>query len=156
VTYLQDTERRQLLLKDEYLHIQKTVVELDGRAITIKAWTVSFSLAALIGAFVAHKAAILLVSAFSASLFFVIEGFWKHNQQAFYFRSELIERYFAGHLEQLEPFQIDRHWVQFDRDRRLRDYLKAMLRPHVYLPHAPIIALAVVLYVLARLGWVHV
>jgi hypothetical protein len=125
---MQDTERRQLL-KDEYLHIQKTVVELDGRAITIKAWTVSFSLAALIGGFVAHKAAIFLVSAFSALLFFIIEGFWKHNQQAFYSRSKLIERYFAGQFEHEEfaPFQIDFHWVQFDRSRSLRDYLKSGL-----------------------------
>ena len=79
---MQDTERRQLL-KDEYLHIQKTVVELDGRAITIKAWTVSFSLAALIGAFVAHKAAIFLVSAFSALLFFIIEGFGSTTNKRF-------------------------------------------------------------------------
>lgn len=152
---MQDTERRQLL-KDEYLHIQKTVVELDGRAITIKAWTVSFS--GTDWSLRCAQSRHLFCVGIQCTFVFFIEGYWKHNQQAFYFRSELIERYFAGQLqdEQLEPFQIDRHWVQFDRGRQRLDYLKAMLRPHVYLPHAPICALGVALYVLARLGYIQV
>lgn len=154
---MQDTERNQFL-KDEYLHIQKTIVELDGRAITIKTWTVSFSLAALIGAFVTHKPSVFLVSAFSALMFFVIEGFWKHNQQAFYSRSRLLEQYFANPaiFENLEPFQIDRFWVEFDKGRHRRDYAKEMLRPHVYLPHAPIFALGVLLYILSWCGYLNV
>lgn len=154
---MQDSERNQFL-KDEYLHIQKTIVELDGRAITIKTWTVSFSLAALMGAFVTHRPEIFLVSSFSALMFFLIEGYWKHNQQAFYFRSNLLERYFADpeQFEKIEPFQIDRFWVEFDKARRRRDYAKELLRPHVYLPHAPIFALGVFLYALSWFGFLNV
>lgn len=55
-------------LQAEYLHLQKVIEDFDGRALTIKAWSITFSLVALAGAFASHVTAVLLVSSISALL----------------------------------------------------------------------------------------
>lgn len=46
---MNDDQLRAALLA-EYLHLQKAVEDMDARAVTIKAWSISFSLAAVAGA----------------------------------------------------------------------------------------------------------
>jgi len=65
---LDEKERRELL-KAEYLHIQRVIEDFDGRAVTIKAWSISFSMVALAGSFASHTPAALLVASLSAFLF---------------------------------------------------------------------------------------
>ena len=38
-------------LQAEYLHLQKVIEDFDGRALTIKAWSVTFSLVTIAGFF---------------------------------------------------------------------------------------------------------
>ncbi|HTD36269.1 MAG TPA: hypothetical protein VK669_02050 [Candidatus Limnocylindrales bacterium] len=149
---LDESERRQLL-KDEYLHLQKTFVDLDGRAITIKAWTASFSLAALTGAFAAHSSLVFLLSSFSAFVFCLIEVMWKQIQYAFYGRSTAIERFFAGLNPDIAPFQIDHYWVQSHKERDFWSYVQILLKPHVFLPHGPIAVVGIILFIMATLKW---
>lgn len=149
---MQDSERRQFL-KDEYLHIQKTIVDLDARAISIKTWTVSSSLAAIIAAFVSKNEVVFLLSAFSSLLFYVSEVYWKINQQGFYGRSDRIEQCFSGKIKRLDPFQIDRHWVEFEQQKRRSHLWSVMRKQHVHIPHIPILILSVSLFVMVKTGW---
>ena len=57
------------LLKQEYLQLQSTIEGFDGRVLTIKAWSVTFSMMALVGAFAAHAAPALLIAVFGSCLF---------------------------------------------------------------------------------------
>ncbi|MCA9138881.1 MAG: hypothetical protein KDB00_19050 [Planctomycetales bacterium] len=147
---------RDSLLKDEYLHIQSVIESFDGRMLTIKAWSVSFSLAALGGAFAAHVAEVLLIASLSAFMFWLIEGFWKTFQYAHYNRSVKIEEYFAGTGEDLVPMQIGSSWlVQWKRGGRAR-LVRIMTWPHVYLPHGAVFALGILLYCLCVIGLITV
>ena len=147
---------RDELLKDEYLHIQSVIEEFDGRMLTIKAWSVSFSLAAFAGAFAAHAAEVLLIASLSACMFWLIEGLWKTFQYAHYYRSIQIEEYFSGKTAAIEPMQIGSSWqVHWKRGGRKRLY-RIMRWPHVFLPHGVVFLLGVVLYVAAIVGVVRV
>ena len=71
-------------LQAEYLHLQKAVEDMDGRAVTIKAWSISFSLAAVGGAFASKASNVLLLACASAVLFWWLEARWKTFQDAYY------------------------------------------------------------------------
>jgi hypothetical protein len=145
---MKDSETRELL-KSEYLHLHKVIVDFDGRAITIKAWSVSFSLVALVGAFTLHAAAALLISSFSAALFWLIEGYWKTFQYAHYERMRVIENYFRGERKALVPLQINASWIKQWRADGAKRLAQVMAWPYVALPHALVVILGVALYWLA-------
>jgi hypothetical protein len=142
---MKDSETRELL-KSEYLHLHRVIVDFDGRAITIKAWSVSFSLVALVGAFTTHAAAVLLISSLSALLFWLIEGYWKTFQYAHYDRMRVIENYFRGERKALVPLQINASWIKKLRADGSRRLARVMAWPYVALPHALVVILGVVLY----------
>lgn len=136
------------LLKDEYLHIQSVIESFDGRMLTIKAWSVSFSLAAFGGAFATHSAEVLLIASLSAFMFWLIEGFWKTFQYAHYNRAVKIENYFASGEEEIAPMQIGSSWqIQWKRGGKKRLF-RIMAWPHVYLPHGAVFALGILMYYL--------
>jgi hypothetical protein len=151
---MEDSEMR-ALLKDEYLHLQKVIEEFDGRAITIKAWSVTFSLVVLVGAFASHVAAAVLIGSFSAALFWTIEGYWKTFQYAYYDRSGKIERFFAGEINQLVPLQIGSSWFKRWKTGGNRRLLRIMFWPHVALPHVLIFFVGLLLFALGKLGIVR-
>ena len=107
-----DEELKVQLLKDEYLHIQNIIETFDGRAITNKAWSVSFSLAALASAFATHSSFVCLVASFSSLLFWLIEGYWKTFQYAYYERTGKIENFFLNQSENIVPLQIGTSWYK--------------------------------------------
>jgi len=139
-------------LKDEYLHLQKVIEDFDGRAVTIKAWSVSFSLAALVGSFVSHASSVLLLASFSTLLFWITEAFWKTFQYAYYDRAGKLERFFAGDLKDLVPFQIGASWYNRWSKGGTKRFLRIMFWPHVALPHVAILFVGVGLYLLALGG----
>lgn len=99
-------------LVQEYLFLQKTVEEFDGRSLTIKAWSVTFSAAGLGFAYQQHNKILLLVAAGSALVFWIVEAIWKYRQRAFYPRIFEIERWFKNHTKPKDsaPFQITTRW----------------------------------------------
>jgi len=145
-------EQLRSALQAEYLHLQKVLEDFDGRALTIKAWSVSFSLVALGGAFASHSAPVLLVSCISAMLFWVIEGSWKTFQYAHYARSGEIEEYFRGERQVDFAFQIGTSWSKAWHTGGFPRLKKVLLWPHVAMPHVVVAAAALVLFVLAHLG----
>ena len=151
-----DVSSKDELLKDEYLHIQSTIESFDGRMLTIKAWSVSFSLAAFGGAFAAHASEVLLIASLSAFMFWLIEGFWKTFQYAHYNRSSKIEQYFSGNLDEIQPMQIGSSWQTQWKRGGTRRLLRIMSWPHVYLPHGVVFGLGIALYVVSSLGLIKV
>ena len=136
---MDESEKRQLL-KDEYLHIQNVIEGFDGRAITIKSWSITFSFAALVGAFVSHSPAVFLLAGFSAVLFWLIEGYWKTFQYAYYDRSGKIEDYFAEKRKDIIPLQIGRDWFKRWQGGGSKRLWRIMFWSHVALPHVAIVA----------------
>jgi len=145
-------EKRNELLKDEYLQLERSILEFDGRALTIKAWSVTFSLVAVVGAFASHASAVLLIAAFGSCMFWAIECMWKTFQYAFYERINEIEDYFAGKCEPPDPLQIGRAWYSRWSGMGAGKFLCMLSWPRVATPHALVALLAVTLFVLHAVG----
>lgn len=148
-----DDDKRTELIAQEYLQLQKVVEDFDVRAVTIKAWSVTFSAAGLGAAYLQAQPVLLLISALSALVFWMVEALWKTNQQAYYPRIREIEKYFAegGKGEAIAPFAIGTAWSA--AFRRKRGYWRAfaiMGWPHVALPHIVVVAAALALLALSQ------
>lgn len=139
-------------LQAEYLHLQKVIEDFDSRAISIKAWSITFSLAAIGGAFVSDAYLVFFIAALSALMFWILEAVWKSFQTGYYERSEAIERYFNGNGTLTAPFQIGTAWFRHWNAGGNRQWLKIMLWPHVALPHAVVAVIGGLLFALSALG----
>ncbi|MCE1247363.1 MAG: hypothetical protein LWY06_12020 [Firmicutes bacterium] len=140
-------EDNRKLLESEYLHLQKVIEEFDGRALTIKAWSVSFSLAAITGAFVSKAKPVFLIASLSSVVFWLIEALWKSFQQAYFLRINEIEKYFENEvLGPPVPFQISKSWKQSWTKDLLQKLIRYMFWLHVCLPHIVICILGIILY----------
>jgi hypothetical protein len=147
-----EEQQKNSFLKDEYLHLQKVIEDFDGRAVTIKAWSITFSLVVIVGAFASHAPTALLLGSLSSALFWLIEGFWKTFQDAYYERAHHIEEFFAGARRDLVPLQISRSWQQRWRKGGSPRLLRIMSWPHVALPHAVVLIVGVGLYAFHVMG----
>ena len=136
-------------LQAEYLQLQKTIEDFDARALTIKAWSVTFGLTALAGAFASRSRTVFLISSSSAALFWYLETTWKVFQQAYYSRSLQLERHFRGETIVEHPLQISSAWHNAWSRTERRGYWRVACWPHVALPHAIVVATGVVLCFLA-------
>jgi hypothetical protein len=144
------TDKQRLkFLKQEYLQLQQTIEGFDGRVLTIKAWSVTFSMMAPVGAFAAHAPPALLIAVFGSRLFWWIECMWKTSQYASYRRLSVLEDYFAGKGEPPAPFQIGRSWYERWSSLGVRRMFRILFWPRVALPHAAVALLGSPLYVLA-------
>jgi hypothetical protein len=144
--------KRDELLKDEYLQLERSILEFDGRALTIKAWSVTFSLVAVAAALANRAPAVLLVAAFGSLMFWSIEGMWKTCQYAFYERINEIEDYFAGKAKAPSPLQIGRAWYRRWSGMGAGKTLRILAWPRVAVPHALVALLGVVLFALHAAG----
>jgi len=133
-------------LRQEYFHLQKTVEDFDQRALSIKTWSVTVSMAG-IGVAITQKAPIILVlSGVSALLFWVMEVLWKSFQLAYYYRIRQIESHMKG--EAIEGFsspEINRAWGIGWREH---SPLQFLWWPHICLPHIIVFFAGLALWVL--------
>lgn len=139
-------------LQAEYLHLQRAVEDMDARAVTIKAWSISFSLAAVAGAFASKAASVLLLACASAVLFWWLEARWKTFQDAYYGRIDALERHFRGEQALTSALQIRAAWYASWNGGSRGRLWRIMSWPHVALPHAAVAALALLLYGLEWFG----
>lgn len=139
-------------LKEEYFHIQKVVEDFDAKSLTIKAWSVTLSMAGIGAAYFQGKPFILLLAAISALLFWLIEGYWKTFQYAYYARIWEIENYACGKQAHIANFQINAAWSKSWHAGGTKRLLRALKWPHVALPHVAIFFGGIGLYALARFG----
>ena len=138
------------LLAQEYFRLQEAVEAFDSRALTIKAWSVTFSAAGLGLAYEQKTPVLLLIAAGSALAFWLVEAMWKVSQQSYYQRIRAIEAHFRGDKATV-PLQIAASWHRsFIARGRYRDALRLMAWPHVAMPHVLVAIAGVALWLLAR------
>lgn len=136
-------------LQAEYLHLQKTIEDFDSRALTIKAWSVTFGLVSIAGAFASHSYIPFLISSISTAFFWLLEIEWKLFQISYYSRSNLIEAHFRGEAKVEHPFQIGSSWYSAWKTIRIQRVKQVTLWPHVALPHAFVMILGTLLFFLS-------
>lgn len=142
-------------LQAEYFYLQKVIEDFDSCAIAIKAWSITFSLTAIGGAFASKAHFVFLIASVSALMFWILEAVWKSFQTGYYQGSEAIERYFNGSGTLTAPFQIGDTWFQHWSAGGNRQWVKMMLWPHVALPHAVVVVIGGLLFaysVLSQVG----
>jgi uncharacterized membrane protein len=133
-------------LQAEYYHLQKTIEDFDGRALTIKAWSVTFGLAALLGGFAGQARTAFLFAAAGAAMFWLLEAAWKLFQLGYYARVEQIERHFRGEAAIDVPHQISASWQSWWKSQSRQRLGRVALWPHVALPHVFVVVAGVVCY----------
>lgn len=133
-------------LRQEYFHLQETVESFDEKALTIKAWSVTLSMAGIGAAFTAKVSLLLLLSSVASLLFWLVEGSWKTFQQANYYRLRKIEDYMQGKIsaDDFRMPDITGGWSVGWKNVKL---LEIMLWPHVFLPHAIVVVAGITLWV---------
>jgi hypothetical protein len=140
-------------LQAEYLHLQKTIEDFDGKALTIKAWSITFSLGVFVGAFASGKAAVLLVAAGASALFWLLETMWKAFQLGYAARVDEIEAHFRGAAATpTPPHQISAAWRRRWKATPASEFWRMACWPHVALPHAAVSAAGLLLFGLQHAG----
>lgn len=147
-----DDATRLDLLREEYLHLQSTIEAFDERALSIKAWSVTFSLTAIAGAFASTSPAVLSLAGVSAVLFWILEALWKTFQDGYLGRARALERWFAATSRgeappAPAPLQIGRDFQDRVSAGGVSRFLTLATRLHVALPHAFVALLAAGLWV---------
>ena len=135
-----DRSRHDEWLIQEYLQLQTLVDGFHARALTVKAWSVTFSATSLGFAYVEDEPALLAVATVSALVFWLVESVWATHQHAYFPRIAVIEAYFAGGPPPPPyPFQIRRAWRDhFGEKLHVLRWLNAIRSPQVMLPYAVI------------------
>jgi uncharacterized membrane protein len=141
------------LLAQEYFHLQSLVESYDQKALTIKAWSVTLAMAGISGAYsdayTCERKLILLLSALSGFLFWMIEVRWKTFQSAYIDRLFRIERYYLGEREDIKGTpMISIDFINFITKNARKKALKIMVMSHVLLPHMIVFAGGILLYIL--------
>jgi hypothetical protein len=137
-------------LRQEYFRLQETVEKFDEKALTIKAWSVTLSMAGIGAAFLHKLPVLLFLSGLASLLFWLIEASWKTFQQAYYPRIKEIESLMSGEVVKhpTSPF-IARSWSDaWHLGRRDRLMLRILFWPHVLLPHALVSVVGIASWVL--------
>jgi len=147
-----DPSQLEPALQTEYLHLQKTIEDFDAKAMTIKAWSVTFSFSVIVGAFASHAPAVLLVAAVSALLFWFLETMWKAFQLGYYERAAAIEAHFRGEAPLRAAHQIGASWMQRWRRTSWPEIARMASWPHVALPHAVVVLVGAGLFLASLLG----
>jgi len=142
--------QKQELLQTEYFHLHDSIERFDERALTIKGWSVTVGMIGIAAAFMEKIPALLLLSALASLLFWLIEGLWKAFQQAHYRRIRQIELYLAGEWPAQKKFHapnITGSWHYSWTHNKSGTLWRILFgRPHVYLPHAVVVAGGVLLW----------
>lgn len=130
-------------LRDEYLQLQKTIEDFDSKILNIKSWSAAFGSATIGASFATHNVWILIASILGGVCFWILETNWKTFQMAYYERNKKLERFFAGEITDLNPFQIAETWFPVWQSYRGRLYYTVAWWRHVCLPHMVIVGFAV-------------
>lgn len=143
-------------LRAEYLHLQSTIEGFDNKALTIKAWSITFSFTACGIAFANDESLIFLIASIASLIFWILEASWKTFQYAHYDRINEIENYFDNKTPNLVPLQITRSWRSSFQKGGIKRFRRIMFWYHVYLPHLLISLIAIILFSLVHLGYTTV
>ena len=141
-------ENKQSLLQAEYFNLQSKISEYDSKALTIKTWSISFSLAAMVAAFSYRAPLALLLGSLSTLVFWVLEAHWKTFQYAFYKRAWQIEDFFEGKNVNIIPLQIGKSFTQSLLTQARKRFFKVLFWRHVFLPHVFIFIIGIIIFII--------
>ena len=144
---MEQSEVKELIVQ-EYLHLQGVIEDFDSKALTIKAWSVTFSLASICAAYASKAPSLLVVASLSSLLFWLLESNWKTFQYAYYKRADQIEEYFRGEENNLQPMQIRVSWYEDWKKGGRERMFRIMRWPYVAMPHLFVFLLGLILFVL--------
>lgn len=154
----------------EYFAIMSVVSEFDGRAMTIKGWSVTLSLTGIGLAFSQGHYALFALAGTTALAFWFMEILLKRHQMQYYSRMRDIEvaAYYLNHLKLeariVSSPKVDWSWAYTGRQTlpdipKPRDpqniermLAQAPWMPHVFLPHGVAILLGFTLFALALMN----
>lgn len=150
------TDAHQLLV-DEYMFLQRCIEEFEGRALTVKGWSVTLGSGAIAAAIQQDNPSIFLAAAASAAGFWLTEAIRKGQQRTFNQRVSTIEAYFRMAFpgtppHSISPLQISTSWWQAHLRKRppsghwASNFLTPLVLPGVILPHVVLIAAALSLF----------
>ncbi len=142
---------RELATK-EYFQCLSIIDAFDGRVLSIKAWSVTTSLAGIGAAFSYSKPNLLLVSAVSSLVFWWLEGTWKMFQHMYINRSKEIESYLRneGDAAFRTPLMRPAEMKQWANAGSIRESF--MSHGHVMLPHVVVAGAGIILWLLDQFG----
>ncbi len=143
-------------LDTEYQSLQSILDSFDTKTLTIKTWSVTVGMTGIGGAFVSHSPALLLLSSFSALVFWILETYWKTFQSAHFARITEIEKYTRGEIEEIVPLQMSRSWNKAYRSRTFRKTFKIFWFSNVAMPHGIVVLFGIVVFMLSHLEIVKV
>ena len=128
-------DQRILLLKDEYLLLQKFYEDFDARIMTIKGWSATIAIAAIGSGFI-YTRFLWLFAAGASLAFWIIETFWKFFQYQYAPRLEALEKAFRDDsFSDIPPLQIYTAWYASWTARRVSvrrvAFLGIVIFPHV-------------------------
>jgi len=147
---MEQPEKTQLL-KEEWLQIQTHVENFDRIFVEVKKWSVTVSLAIVVGAFASEKMWPILIGGISALGFWLVETWMRAYQQSYWPRNAAIERYFTGKGQQIAPLQMGAEWSKaFEKNCKWRSILKISLYPETSLPHMFIALIAAAFFALLK------
>jgi hypothetical protein len=133
-------------LREEYFQLQKTVEDFDQRALTIKAWSVTLSMAGIGAAFIQKTPSLVVLAGMSSVLFWIVEALWKTSQQAYYHRIHSIEAHMRG--EKIAQFSSPAIASSWSVGYRHQSIFRIMSWPHVAMPHVVVALFGVVTWLL--------
>jgi hypothetical protein len=147
--------RRLDLLREEYALVEHFIDGLDQRALSLKAWSVTIGVAGIAYALASDHHEILLVAALANVMLWIVEAIGKSFQGVYIVRAREIEGAIADHRLETETPGIAATWRRVWRPRSYGRYVTIMRWPHVFLPHAFIVGIAVCLYLALELPRPH-
>lgn len=149
-------EAKHELLKDEYAALYNMIDSFDDKTLTIKTWSVTVSMSGIGVAFLSHAPSLLVLSALSAMMFWIIEAKWKIFQGHYFARISEIESYFEGIQSSIVPFQISASWERQDKNKSLAKFVKKFFFFNVMLPHAIVFLCGAILFILSLFGFMTI
>ena len=133
-------------LYSEYQLLFNIVNSFDSKTLTIKAWSVTTSLAGIAVALGQDKNALLLLAAFSSLVFWVVEYYWKYFQASYFSRIEEIESYMRNETDHIDHLQISNRWVKHHRSMSFSEKRKLFMLYNIRTPHLYIFLVGLILY----------
>jgi hypothetical protein len=143
------------LLKDEYIQLQSFYEDIDKRALTIKGWNITISLAS-IGAGFLISPYLWPIAALAAIMFWYLEAFWRNYHYFLSVRITEIENALNNDTWiNLVPLQLYTTWSKAFKKVGSRTS-KYFFKPVTLFPHLFIILLCIGLYILWNFGIIQV
>ena len=145
-----ETQKDISFLKEEYFHLQGAVEDSDARALSIKQWSVTTSMAGIVAGMIEGEPLVFLLAAAASCVFWVIEALWKSFQYANYYRLRRIEDFLNGvEVKDFRYPYITHSWTHAWRKASI---FKIMRWPHVFLPHLLVMIIGGGMWVYFRFG----